>query len=248
MAPSNAEPFIPQTMDRPSDNAANSIKREQEEMEREVKAAKQAQRAAAQAAAANMGIKLEPDVPIFGDSPVFNEDSLNPTIELEYQQPEFEQPYETSSPAFEQKVDFTAPPPIATPQKTSPVAGGYTPPVGAGVAPPPQGFAAQGAQIRAERTASAASAAQAAAVRTPSAPPPPPSQGITMDAAATEELIRQIEQAQVQGAPLSTCRELTVKLNAAKAQPHNKTPEMTKRLSEAQMKLVRTMSAAMAKK
>ncbi|MCL2375454.1 MAG: hypothetical protein FWC82_02905, partial [Firmicutes bacterium] len=64
--PSNAEPFIPQTMDRPSDNAINSIKREQEEMEREVKAAKEAQRAAAQAAAANMGIILEPEVPIFG--------------------------------------------------------------------------------------------------------------------------------------------------------------------------------------
>ncbi len=100
-----------------------------------------------------------------------------------------------------------------------------------------QDLRARAEAARAERMErEKASAAQNAAISTP--------MGVSGSA---DEVIKKIDRAAAEGAPLSTMKEIALQLQQERAKPENKTPEMQKRLSEAQVTLIKAMSSALRK-
>lgn len=93
------------------------------------------------------------------------------------------------------------------------------------------------AELRARAEAAREMRAQKAAEAAAAEP-----QGVSGSA---DEVIKKIEKASAEGAPLSTMKEIALQLQQERAKPENKTPETQKKLSDAQVLLIKAMSSAM---
>jgi hypothetical protein len=144
----------------------------------------------------------------------------NPAPAAQSSRPGFGRPYSgESAPVFEPVAE----PSVSAPRMSVPLTTA-------------QDLRARAEAARAERMEREKAANQAAAESKP--------MGVSGSA---DEVVKKIEKAASEGAPLSTMKEIALQLQQERAKPENKTPEMQKKLSEAQVMLIKAMSSALRK-
>ena len=116
--------------------------------------------------------------------------------------------------------------------------------------PPPQSAADVRARVeeaRLERQKAAQSAQMSRPASISYGYVPPQANANAGLPASAASILAQIDKVSTEGASLVVMKDIAQKLQAERAKPENKTPEISKKLSEGQVKLIKAMSTAMKK-